>query len=50
MSLVLDLYPRSLSAWLKADDKMLLNAVVGGQSVLEVAEMLTTINQQLHRY
>ena len=40
MSLVLDLYPRSLSAWLKADDKMLLNAVVGGQSVLEVAEDL----------
>lgn len=40
MSTVLDRYPRTLSAWLKCDDKMLLNAVANGQSVLEVAEDL----------
>lgn len=40
MSTVLDRYPRSLSAWLKCDDKMLLKAIANGQSVLEVAEDL----------
>lgn len=40
MSTVLDRYPRTLSVWLKSDDKMLQKAVKDGQSVLEVAEDL----------
>lgn len=33
-------YPRSLSAWLKSDEKLLCNAISNGLSVLEIAEDL----------